>query len=135
MDAEKDFEIVDRLLPLRADKRRKSVLLRKSQVGRIGNKRFDLFFDAMPQRDFWHDHHGRPNYVLYANGLPLIVDTGCPNYDHYLRENYMTCSWAHNVPHVHEKPEHNIGEGYQGAAVLHALAVPTRTDGGPGREG
>ena len=113
MDADKDLEIVGRLLPLKAVKPRKSILLRTSQVGKIGNGRFDIFFDAMPHRNFWHDHHGRPNIVIYCEGVPLVVDTGCPNYDRFLRETYMTRSWAHNVLHIHEKPEYNFGEEWR----------------------
>jgi hypothetical protein len=83
----------------------------------------------MPQMNLWHDHHGRPNLLIYCEGAPLMVDSGCPNYDHFLRETYLTRSWAHNVLHVHEKPEHSFGEHWR--QPLPEVAV---TEFSPGRD-
>ena len=110
MDVDADRRIVSQLLPLRKLRLRRSFLFRTSRAGRLANDRFQVYFDAMPQSNFWHDHHGRPNIVVFCDGEPLLVDSGCPNYDHFLRENYFTRSRAHNVMDVDEKPEYNIGE-------------------------
>jgi hypothetical protein len=129
LDVDQDIEIVSKLLPLKLPAPRKSFLFRASRAGRIANDRFQVYFDAMPQMNLWHDHHGRPNLLIYCEGAPLMVDSGCPNYDHFLRETYMTRSCAHNVLHVHEKPEHSFGEHWR--QPLPEVAV---TEFSPGRD-
>lgn len=114
LDVDKDLEIVASVFPLKRRKRRKkSFVFPVSHAARIANRTFAAYVDAMPQRDCWHDHHGRPNFVLYCEDQPLLVDSGCPNYDRFLRETYITRSRAHNVLDIHEKPEYNIGESYK----------------------
>lgn len=82
-----------------------SALFRASQMGKIGNAHFDVYFDAMPHRNFWHDHHGRPNFVVYLDGQPsswtpaVLVTTGS------LRGKTTVRTWAHNSLHVQERPE------------------------------
>ncbi|MCW8129964.1 MAG: heparinase II/III family protein [Planctomycetota bacterium] len=110
MDVDGDLAIAERLLPLRLKKPRRSRFFPSSRAGKLGHGPFELYFDAMPQANFWHDHHGRPNILLYCEGRPLLVDAGAVNYDHFLREEYLTRSRAHNVVEVHAKPEFTIGE-------------------------
>lgn len=113
LDVDRDLKIVSQLMPLHLEQPKRSALFPASRAGKLGHGRFELYFDAMPQTNFWHDHHGRPNVVLFVEGHPLLVDSGAPNYDHFLRENCMALSPAHNVLQIHEKLEYTIGEEWQ----------------------
>lgn len=55
-----------------------------------------LYADAMEYLD-GHQHAGRPQILLYADKLPVIVDSGCCSYDIWDFYRYLRSAQAHNL--------------------------------------
>ncbi len=96
LDARADLQTAARLFPLSIAGSKGSTIFRDSQFAVLRNARFDLYVDAMKMRED-HQHVGRPNLLVFANGEPLLVDSGCCNYDWMIQEHYLRGAWAHNV--------------------------------------
>ena len=96
LDARADLKTASRLFPLSIAGARRSTIFRESQFAVLRNARFDLYVDSMKMRED-HQHVGRPNLLLFADGEPLLVDSGCCNYDWMIQEHYLRGAWAHNV--------------------------------------
>ena len=54
------------------------------------------YMDGMPL-GAWHCHFGKPNLLLYWNGAPVLVDSGCCNYDLPEHRDWFQKAPAHNV--------------------------------------
>ena len=96
LDARADLQTAARLFPISIPGTRRSTVFRDSQFAILRNARFDLYVDAMKMRED-HQHVGRPNLLVYADGEALLVDSGCCNYDWMIQEHYLRGAWAHNV--------------------------------------
>ncbi len=102
LDALADIQRVQKLIPL-AIKEKASQIYKASKCGVLRNGQFDLYFDGMKLTQV-HQHAGRPNYVLYCGGKPLVVDSGCCGYDNHSMHRYFLGEWAHNTVCIYEDP-------------------------------
>lgn len=91
-----DFEIVSKIFPLELSKEKKSVFFKESGLIIFRNQKLEIFVDAMKQTQC-HQHFGRPNILIYLNNLPLIIDSGCCNYDRTVKDSFFHRAHAHNV--------------------------------------
>lgn len=97
MNAAADLALVHTLWPaLGTTPRGGSGWFAASHFGMLRNRRFDVALDAGPT-NLWHHHRGRPNVLLWRDGEPLLIDSGCPNYDEDVRERWCKTAAAHNV--------------------------------------
>lgn len=99
MDAQRDLCYVAKLIPLPPMGEKKSVLFPQSRVAVLRNESMEVYLDAMPQTG-GHQHTGRPQLLVYIDGEPVIVDSGCSNYDNWPLYNYVRSVEAHNVPQL-----------------------------------
>ncbi len=100
LDVRRDLEIVNEVLPLEDVDRNASVCFKKSQFTVLRSPTTAVYLDAMPG-GLWHIHRGKPNVLVYYREKPVIVDSGCVNYDHREeKEGYLKTRAAHNVVEV-----------------------------------
>lgn len=95
-DAEADIRRAGELFPLEFERKQKSMLFPESQVATIRKGDIILAVDAMNIYD-GHRHWGRPQTLLYYKGQPILVDSGCCNYDLWDFYHYIRSFEAHNV--------------------------------------
>jgi heparinase II/III-like protein len=119
LDADADLDLVAKLFPFTRSKRTRSVSFSDSGVAVLRNKRLAVFADGMAL-GLWHHHAGKPNIVIYADDEPLVVDSGCCNYDLELREGWIKTAAAHNVVLVSTDPG---GRDLLGAADAPAIRL------------
>ena len=80
MDAHADVRLMGEIYPFEADFSKKSVWLKDSGYIMLRNTRSEMAIDAM--RFFGgHQHYGRIQPLLWADGEEVLTDTGCCNYD------------------------------------------------------
>ncbi len=105
MDALTDIEFVNRIFPLNFKREKKSMIFAGGQQAVLRNSYFEVYIDAKRTSSkgngyTWHPHYGKPTYVVYAAGKPVVIDRGCPNYNrgdiyssHYIESahNVITC--------------------------------------------
>ncbi len=103
MDALEDIGFVNSVYPLAFSREKKTVIFEKSRMAVLRNQRFDVFVDAMDMTE-WHQHYGRPNILVYADGRPMVVDSGCVNYDRGGLRRILNSSVGHNVISCEEIP-------------------------------
>lgn len=107
LDAVTDVEFVGSFYPLDFPREKKTVVMPGSGLAVLRNKRFDLYIDAMHLEANGyapHRHYGKPTFVLYGDGNPLIVDRGCSNYDRVDLMHELHAASAHNVITCDEIP-------------------------------
>ncbi len=63
-------------------------------VCRRGN--LTLYVDGMREGK-WHVHRGKPNFLLFAGVHPVVVDSGCTDYDLQDLRKYLVDAQAHNT--------------------------------------
>ncbi|MBT7859439.1 MAG: hypothetical protein HN712_03970 [Gemmatimonadetes bacterium] len=95
LDAVADLRLVEQLFPL-GRRAASSTLFPDSGMAVLRRGPFTAIVDAGGQ-DLWHHHQGRPNLLLFVEDQPLLVDSGCGNYDATLRVDYCKRAEAHNV--------------------------------------
>lgn len=110
LSATEDIKIVKQLVPLTLSEK-KSTVFEKSKCGVLRNSNFDLYFDSMDLTQV-HQHAGRPNFVLYCKGEPLIVDSGCCCYDNHGIYKYFLTEWAHNTVLVYKNSDFDKAKKY-----------------------
>ena len=101
------MEFVGSFYPLDFPRVKKTVVMPGGGLAVLRNKRFDLYIDAMqPAANGYafHRHYGKPTFVLYGDGKPLVVDRGCPNYDRSDLYCELYVASAHNVITCDEMP-------------------------------
>lgn len=103
MDAAADVEFVNQIYPLTFARKKQSIVYEDSRMAVIRNNRFDLYVDAMDMTQ-WHQHYGRPNFILFCDGELMVSDTGCINYDRYDIRCRMNAAMGHNVITCKELP-------------------------------
>lgn len=91
-----DIKRAEKLIPLTFPREKRSVLFPGSGVGVIRKNGFTLLTDAMARTN-GHRHWGRPQTLLYRGETPVLVDSGCSNYDLWDFYLYLRGSGAHNV--------------------------------------
>ncbi|MBE6688318.1 MAG: hypothetical protein E7588_03450 [Ruminococcaceae bacterium] len=91
-----DIEFVKQLFPLKISDKKASVLFPDGHMAVLRNEHFELFIDAMDIRT-WHQHIGRMNFVLFHDGMPVVCDSGCTNYDRSDLRDYLNSAQAHNT--------------------------------------
>lgn len=91
----KELELIGKLIPVSVGDK-KSVIFDESKCAALRNDNFELFIDAMEHTQ-WHQHAGRPNFVVYYKGKPIVVDSGCCGYDNHGMHQYLWGEWAHNT--------------------------------------
>ena len=102
-DAFADVKFVDHVYPLTFLRQRGTLLFESSRMAVLANDRFSLYVDAMDMTE-WHQHYGRPHFVLFCDGLPLIVDSGSVNYDRGGIRHMLNGPAGHNVIYAPEIP-------------------------------
>ncbi len=97
LDAQRDLEIVRQLFPISPPDRRRSICYTTSQFAVLRRSETAVYVDAMPG-GLWHIHRGKPNVLAYYRGKPVLIDSGCVNYDKNAeREGWLKTRAAHNV--------------------------------------
>ena len=94
-DTLRDIEIAKKLIDFNIEPKMSKVFT-ASKCGVLRNENFDLYFDGMKLSQV-HQHAGRPNFVLYCHGKPVIADSGCPCYDNHGLHKYLLGEFAHNT--------------------------------------
>ena len=95
LDAERDLAFVGRLFEFPRVSRRRSTTFNESGFSILRDRDIVLYIDATEPRMF-HHHFGAPNLLAFLNSQPLLVDTGCCNYDWRMREDWCKSPLAHN---------------------------------------
>ena len=119
LDAFADIDFVNSICPLTFDRTRKSVLWREGRMAVLRNSRFAVYVDAMDMRE-WHQHYGRPNFTAWCDGVQLVADSGCVNYDRYDLRVELNGPAGHNVIACDELP---LERDLEKTEVTEALAV------------
>lgn len=97
LDVRRDLEIAGRLLPLGKPDRKGSVCFPASQVAVLRSRHTAVYLDAM-RGGKWHIHRGKPHIQVYHRGRPVLIDSGCVNYDKESeREGWLKTRSAHNA--------------------------------------
>ncbi len=107
LDAVADVEFVGSFYPLDFPREKRTVVMPRGGLAVLRNSRFDLYIDAMqpgPNGYAFHRHYGKPTFVFYGDGKPLVVDRGCPNYDRSDLYCELYVASAHNVITCDEMP-------------------------------
>ena len=80
MDAHADVRRMGEIFPFQADFSKPSIRMPDSEYIILRNSRWELALDAMA---FFggHQHYGRVQPLLWADGEEILTDTGCCNYD------------------------------------------------------
>ena len=103
MDALEDIAFVHSIYPLTFPREKKSALFESSRMAVLRNSRFDVYIDAMDMTE-WHPHYGRPHFIAFADGQPLVIDSGSINYDRYDLRCQLNGASGHNVLSCEELP-------------------------------
>jgi len=107
LDAVADVEFVNSFYPLDFPRVKKTVVMPGGGLSVLRNDRFDLYIDAAQPKNngyAYHQHYGKPTFVLYGDGKPMVVDRGCPNYDRSDLYCELYVASAHNVITCDEMP-------------------------------
>lgn len=96
LDTKSDFERIEKLFPLTFSKKEQDILFPESQVAVLHRGNCMLVIDAMDQTN-GHRHWGRPQTLLFYGKEPILLDTGCCNYDLWDMYRYCQTAEAHNV--------------------------------------
>lgn len=107
LDAVADVEFVGSFYPLHFPRQKKTMVMHDGGLSVLRNDRFDLYIDAaQPKANGYafHQHYGKPHFVLYCDGKPMVVDRGCPNYDRSDLYCELYVASAHNVITCDEMP-------------------------------
>ncbi len=91
----REIALINELIPISVSPK-KSVIFADSKCAALRNDNFELFIDAMEHTQ-WHQHAGRPNFVVYYKGKPIVADSGCCGYDNHGMHQYLWGEWAHNT--------------------------------------
>lgn len=103
MDATADIELVSHLADVPGPKKVETRCFERSGFCVLRAGRFCVYVDATPV-GLWHHHGGKPNVLAYVDGRPLLVDSGCCNYDRLIRDDRLVTDPAHNCVVVDEPP-------------------------------
>jgi len=90
LDAHKDIENVAAIMSFTPDFTKQTEILKDSGLAILRNDRCEAILDGMKQYG-GHQCEARLNALLFVDGLPLLVDSGCFSYDWF-----ETYSWSHN---------------------------------------
>ena len=113
MDAEADIRFVSRIFPLfRKEAETGSVpvfpakgscLFPESRMAVLRLGKWSVYVDAMDMKE-WHQHYGRPNFLVFYGNETVIPDSGCVNYDRYDLRCLINSAEGHNVVACEEMP-------------------------------
>lgn len=103
MNAMEDISFINSFYPLSFERERTTKLFSSSRMAVLRNQKFDVYVDAMDMTE-WHQHYGRPNLIVYAQGRPIIVDSGSINYDRGGLRCHLNSPEGHNVISCEEIP-------------------------------
>jgi hypothetical protein len=95
-DAVGDVEFVNSFYPLPFVRERKTRLFADSRMAVLKNGDFTVYVDAMDMTE-WHQHYGRPQFVVFHGETPLVVDSGSVNYDRGWIRRRLNSEAGHNV--------------------------------------
>lgn len=105
LDVDAEIEFVNSFYPLTFSRQKKSRLFADGQMVVLRNGKFTLLVEAMTANNLpagrneytHHVHTGRMQYLLFAGDQPLVVDSGCPNYDRQFIYTPFAVETGHNV--------------------------------------
>ena len=96
LDADADLELVSKLFPFARAARKASACFRDSGIAILRGKRAEVVVDGAPLGRPQH-HRGKPNILVWLDGEPLLIDSGCCNHDLELLEAWLKTANAHNT--------------------------------------
>lgn len=102
-DAIKDVEFVNSFYPLEFAREKKTTLFEGSRMAYLQNGDFLVYVDAMDM-DEWHQHFGRPHFLMFYKEQSLVVDSGSVNYDRGHIRKHLNSEKSHNVIYAEEIP-------------------------------
>lgn len=119
-DAMEDIKFAESVYPLEISHKKKTVFYPGGRVAVLRNKRFEVYIDAMDAKygirpllekyKTWgggygcHQHFGRPQFIVFADGEELISDCGTVNYDRAGLRCRLNAQAGHNVIACDEIP-------------------------------
>ena len=101
MNAHNDIKIIESVSDIKVSWQKKSVLFKDSKLAVLRCGDYEVFVDAM-KHTAWHQHAGRPNFTAYYRGKPIVIDSGCPNYDRESLRNNLASVSGHNAVYTKE---------------------------------
>lgn len=104
MDAEADIRRAGKLIGLDFSREKKSVYFRDSRVAVLRSGPLTLAADAMEHLG-GHQHYGRPQTLLFYGNEPVLVDSGCCDYDIWDFYRRLRSAEAHNVVYCPDFPD------------------------------
>ena len=96
MNAMEDIDFINSFYPLTFERERETRLFSASRMAVLRNEKFDVYVDAMDMTE-WHQHYGRPNIIVFADGQPIVIDSGSINYDRGGLRCHLNGPEGHNV--------------------------------------
>lgn len=91
-----DIKRAEKLIPLTFPKEKKSVLFADSGVDVIRKNGFTLMTNVMARMG-GHRHFGRPQTLLFRSKTPVLIDSGCTDYNLWDLYLYLRSAEAHNI--------------------------------------
>ncbi len=96
MDTETDLNIVKELLPFEIkNKKPQSIHFKDAALTILRKGNIEIYVDSTSP-ELFHHHFGAPHILVYIDKKPLLIDSGCCDYDQLMRINWMKSSMAHN---------------------------------------
>lgn len=102
-DAVWDIEFINSFYPLDFNRKRKTELFKDSRMVVLKNGDLTVYVDAMDMTE-WHQHYGRPQFLMFHKETPLVIDSGSVNYDRGWIRKRLNSEWGHNVIFAKEIP-------------------------------
>jgi hypothetical protein len=96
LSVQDDLRVVDQLFPLPRRRPEPLSVFPQSCFAVMRGKNMTAYLDGMALGG-WHHHDGKPNLLLYVGEQPLLVDSGCFDYDKHPLREWLASDRAHNV--------------------------------------
>jgi len=126
-DADADLKLVAKLLPFPRATRTSSVCFNNSSFAVLRSKRAAVYLDGMAL-GLWHHHRGKPNLLLDVDDQPVLVDSGCCDYDLTLRDDWLKTAGAHNVVLVSSERDERGPLASSDIPVIHVAGFEKKRD-------
>lgn len=96
LDIDVDKAIVRMLMPQLSFGSSESLFFEESSFAVLRNADFTVFIDGT-REDLYHHHKGKPHIILYYCRFPLLIDSGCCNYDRKDYREWYATPESHNI--------------------------------------
>jgi hypothetical protein len=96
LSVKEDLQVVEQLFPLPRMRPKSLSIFPQSCFAVVRGRSMTAYLDGMALGE-WHHHDGKPNLLLYVGEQPLLVDSGCFEYDKHPLREWIRSDAAHNV--------------------------------------